>query len=357
MKAYDTAVSNKVRVFNDMVSETVTALERVRDLQSDRWLLLIHQLPAKPAYLRVKVWRRLQGLGAVAIKNAVYALPSSEQSQEDFEWLRKEISENGGEAIICEARLVDGLSDAEIRALFNAERDNEYAEIADEARTLATKLRGNAAGDSRAELKAHLLRLKNRQAQTVAIDFFDANGRISTDGLIGALEKTLSEDGEPQMKQPPSKSESLNLKSRVWVTRIGVHVDRIACAWLIRRFVDETASFKFVPPRDYVPEPNELRFDMFDAEFTHEGDRCSFEVLLTRAELDDPALTAIAEIVHDIDLKDEKFCREEAAGIKTLINGICADTRDDEERLKRGAAMFDDLYAVFRRKRGSRSER
>jgi hypothetical protein len=334
---------------------TATLESAAKPAQSERWLLLIHQLPAKPAYLRVKVWRRLQAIGAVAVKNAVHALPASEQSQEDFEWLRKEISQSGGEAIICEARLVDGLSDAEIRALFNAERDNEYAEIADEARTLAAKLRGNASADSRTELKAQVLRLKKRHAQTVAIDFFDANGCISTDGLIGALEKALSEDVEQQMKEPASKSESLNLKGRVWVTRIGVHVDRIACAWLIRRFIDETAAFKFVPPRDYVPEQNELRFDMFNAEFTHEGDRCSFEVLLTRAGLDDQALTAIAEIVHDIDLKDEKFGREEAPGIKTLINGICADTRDDGERLKRGAAMFDDLYAVFRRKRSSKT--
>jgi hypothetical protein len=138
------------------------------------------------------------------------------------------------------------------------------------------------------------------------------------------------------------------------VTRIGVHVDRIGCAWLVRRFIDRAAPFKFVPPKGYVPEPNELRFDMLDAEFTHEGDRCSFEVLMTRAGLGDPALTAIAEIVHDIDLKDEKFGREEAAGIKTLINGICADTRDDDERLVRGGAIFDDLYAVFSSKRGPR---
>ncbi len=346
-----------VRIAFAMASEPATVLDSAaKPAQSERWLLLIHQLPAKPAYLRVKVWRRLQAIGAVAVKNAVHALPASEQSQEDFEWLRKEISESGGEAIICEARLVDGLSDADVRALFNAERDSEYTEIADEARTLSAKLKGNESSDSRAELKAQFVRLKKRHAQTVAVDFFDANSRISAEGLIGALEKTLSEDVEQQMKEPASKSENLNLKGRVWVTRIGVHVDRIACAWLVRRFVDDRAAFKFVPPRAYTPEANELRFDMFDAEFTHEGDRCSFEVLLTRAGLDDPALTAIAEIVHDIDLKDEKFGRDEAPGVRTLINGICADTRDDEERLRRGAAIFDDLYAVFRRKRASKSK-
>src|SRR5215831_13640080 len=109
--------------------------------QPARWLLLIHQLPAKPAYIRVKLWRRLQGIGAVAVKNAVYALPASEQSQEDFEWLVKEIVEAGGEALICEARLIDGVTDADVRELFKRARDEDYAEIASEARVLSKKAR------------------------------------------------------------------------------------------------------------------------------------------------------------------------------------------------------------------------
>src|SRR5215472_5093232 len=97
-----------------------------------RWLLLIHQLPTKPAYFRVKIWRRLQGIGAVAVKSTVYALPANAETQEDFEWLLKEIVEGGGEALVCEARLVDGLTDAQVEALFNSARDEDYAEIAEE---------------------------------------------------------------------------------------------------------------------------------------------------------------------------------------------------------------------------------
>ena len=327
-------------------------LARAAQSESETWLLLIHQLPAKPAYLRVKVWRRLQALGAVAVKNAVYALPASEHSQEDFQWVLKEILDAGGEAMVCEARLLDGLSDSDIRAQFNVTRDQDYADIATEARALSARVAETPLTESRAELKAQFSRLKARHAQTVAIDFFDANGRQAADGLIGGLEQSLAEQFEPSERAPEPGAQ--NLCGRVWVTRVGVHVDRIGCAWLVRRFIDRNASFKFVPPKGYMPEPNELRFDMLDAEFTHEGDRCSFEVLITRAGLEDPALTTIAEIVHDIDLKDEKFGREEAPGIKTLINGICADTRDDNERLARGAAIFDDLYAVFSSKRGPR---
>src|SRR5258708_25606794 len=125
-------------------------------VMADRWLLLIHQLPAKPAYLRVKVWRRLQALGAVAVKNAVYALPANEQAQEDFEWLLKEITEGGGEAMICEAQLIDGVSDPEVRALFTAARDEDYEAIAKEARARAEALRADlkpiTAGESRAQV-------------------------------------------------------------------------------------------------------------------------------------------------------------------------------------------------------------
>jgi hypothetical protein len=135
-------------------------------------------------------------------------------------------------------------------------------------------------------------------------------------------------------------------RRRTWVTRTGIKVDRMASAWLIRRFIDPEATFKFVPAKGYAPAPRELRFDMFEAEFTHEGDLCTFELMVQRFGLADPALRAIAEIVHDIDVKDGKFGREEAAGIGQLVAGIAAAHPDDDARLARGAALFDDLYAV-----------
>lgn len=325
-----------------------------KDLSKDslRWLLLLHQLPSKPAYLRVKLWRRLQALGAVALKNAVYALPASEQAQEDFEWLLKEIIEAGGEAVICEARLTDGLTDGEVRNLFNVARDAEYAEIAKEARPLLAGAKKAKTPDAQAELRTQFARLKARYTQNVAVDFFDSTGRLSTEDLMSSLQHALAETPAPVKKSTKSGRESL--KDHVWVTRQGVHIDRIGCAWMIRRFIDEKAGFKFVQGRTYVPSPGELRFDMFDAEFTHEGDQCSFEVLMARVGLDDPSLRAIAEIIHDIDVKDGKFGREESAGVKTLIDGICAGTDDDAQRLTRGSVLFDDLYRMFQKKRGPR---
>jgi hypothetical protein len=321
----------------------------------DRWLLLIHQLPAKPAYLRVKVWRRLQALGAVAVKNAVYALPANEQTQEDFEWVLKEITEGGGEAMICEAQLIDGVSDQEVRSLFTAARDDDYEAIAKEARALAEALRQDLNAMTQVEGRAQLTRLKAKLAQVVAIDFFGANGRETVDGLLTGLESKLTEGTAVETSENGAAHQTAalaHLKDRTWVTRQGVHVDRIACAWLIRRFIDPGARFKFVSGKGYAPSFGELRFDMFEAEFTHEGDRCSFEVLLGHAGLTEPALQAIAEIVHDIDLKDGKFGRDEAGGIKALIAGVAMAHRSDEERLTRGGAIFDDLYEHFSKKRG-----
>jgi hypothetical protein len=240
------------------------------------WLLLIHRLPPEPAYLRVKVRRRLQRIGARLVKNSVYVLPQSEEALEDFQWLAREIAAEDGEAIVCEASFVAGITNDELVALF-------------ERRPAATSLPG----------------------------------------------------------EPPDRVEP----GRVWVTRQNVFVDRIASAWLIRRFIDPQAGFKFVPPRGYVPSPGELRFDMYEAEYTHEGDRCTFETLMRRFGLKERALRTIAEIVHDIDCKDDKYERPEAAGVASVLRGISRAYADDMVRVERGAALFDDLYARFRKER------
>jgi hypothetical protein len=335
----------------------VSTVEQRTSVSGDRWLMLIHQLPAKPAYLRVKIWRRLQVLGAILVKNSVYALPASAEAQEDLEWLLREIQDGGGQGMICEARLVDGMTDQEVRALFDAARDADYEEIANEARELSNGLANEPAAQIVAASKAKLAALRTRPASVNAIDFFGANGRETVDGLLAGLESRVEELDAPaeQDAVPVSAIPLANLADRTWVTRTGVHVDRIGSAWLIRRFIDPTARFKFVPAKGYTPDEGELRFDMFEAEFTHEGDRCTFEVLVDRAGLQkDRALAAIAEIVHDIDLKDAKFGRPEAEGIRTLIAGICSGTANDEEPLARGATLFEDLYRSFARTAGAK---
>jgi len=314
-----------------------------------RWLLLIHQIPPKPAYLRVKIGRRLQALGAVPIKNSVYALPRGEPAMEDFQWVRREIVSGGGEGTVCEALFVEGHTDADVLALFTKARRADYAALAVEARALARTLGTPGRGAAGAEAaRTSLARLRKRLAEVAAIDFFGAAGREVVDGLLSGIEARLEAPPVPGSKPKPTSTRKY--RGRTWVTRRGVKVDRIASAWLIRRFIDPRARFKFVAGQDYRPRAGEVRFDMFQAEFTHEGDLCTFEVLVRRFGLEDRALASIGEIVHDIDLKDDKFGRPEAAGLDRLITGMTLRHATDEARLAAGNAVFDALYESFRKK-------
>jgi hypothetical protein len=322
----------------------------VPETGDSRWLLLIHSIPPKPAYLRVKIGRRLQALGAVPVKNSVYVLPFGEEALEDVQWVRREILAGKGEAWVCQARFVEGLTDAAVETLFNAARDADYAALARDARRLREALarprkRGAGVPEQAAPV---LLRLRKRLEEVRGIDFFGAEGRETVEGLLSAVEAALRPPSAEAANGPPPPPSPV--KGRTWVTRSDVHVDRIASAWLIRRFIDPEARFKFVAGREYRPEAGELRYDMFEAEFTHEGDRCTFEGLVRRFALEDGALREMAEIVHDVDLKDAKFSRPEAPGLERLVAGITIRHEDDEARLRDGALVLEALYEYFRKK-------
>jgi hypothetical protein len=315
-----------------------------------RWLLLIHQIPPRPNYLRVKIGRRLQKIGAVAVKNSVYALPNGDHAQEQFAWVAREIGEGGGDTSICESSFVGEKSNDAIEELFKEARARDFAELAAEAEDLekSFRRRKRLAADERSEIVAGVARLRRRLAEILELDFFGASGREQVEDLLGAIEARLAparEETRADPLRPPA------MRRRTWVTRKGVHVDRIASAWLIRRFIDPEATFKFVPGKGYPPEPGELRFDMFEAEYTHEGDRCTFEVLLHRFGLIDGALAPIGEVVHDIDIRDGKFGRPEVAGVERLVTGVAAGNGDDEGRIAAGSVLFDSLYEAFKRRK------
>ena len=314
---------------------------------ANRWVLLIHQIPPKPDYFRVKVGRRLQRLGAVAIKNSVYVLPRSDETVEDFQWQSREIVAGGGEASVCEANFVDGLTDTQIERLFRTARDVDYGDIVADAQRLRKAVpSGGRRGrtDGQGQIAADVNRLKRRLASLVAIDFFGAPRRRAAQEEVARLEARL----RPRETQVPSPAHPAQApRGATWVTREGVYIDRIASAWLIGRFIDSKAQFKFVAAEGYRPRPGELRFDMFEAEYTHEGDACTFETLVARFGLGDRALRVIAEIVHDIDCKEAKFGRPETPGIEQLIAGIAREYAEDRARLERGTVVFDALYAAL----------
>lgn len=314
------------------------------------WLLLIHQIPPRPNALRVKIWRRLQQVGAVAVKQSVYVMPLSDQSREDLSWTLKEITAGGGDGSISEARFVEGITDAQIIALFHQARKADYEKLIQEANALLSEWSDSEIDprDPAAKGAAQLARLQRRLTDIGNIDFFHTPERNTAQLLIEELVNRVS---GPASIDIAAMAGNPNLTGKTWVTRRNLFVDRIACGWLIRRFIDKTAAFKFVPETQYDSAPDEICFDMFAGEYTHEGDQCSFEVMIRRFRIQDHALALLAEIVHDIDLKDEKYGRSETVGFNALLTGLVAAQPDDDRRMAEGLKLFDNLYAYYQRKK------
>ena len=272
--------------------------------------------------------RRLQKIGAVPVKNGAYVLPNSEQSLEDLHWLAREIMENGGDASVCEATFIEGVTNRDVIQLFHAAREADYVQVLEDARGLDDELKAASvdAGVETASIASRLAKMRQRLTDIESIDFFSSPARKPVDSLLAQIETKLR-------KVPIRKTQQQgDYSGRTWVTRKGIHVDRIASAWLIRRFIDPAAKFKFVPG-------------------THEGERCTFEVLIERLNISDRALRPVAEMIHDIDLKDSKFERPETPGIALVIAAICTANKEDLERLERGSAVFDDLYEFYRKRK------
>ena len=247
-------------------------------------------MPAHPSNGRVKIWRRLQQVGAIALKNAVHVLPDSAQSLEDFEWLREEVVALGGEASIFN---VSSMSQADERYIVG-------------------------------ELKEK----KTMQA-------------IENQPLVSEDRR----DASPVPRLDPAA-----YRNRVWVTRPRPGVDRFASAWLIRRFIDRDATFTFAAAPDRYPDA--VPFDMYQAGgFKHEGDLCTFEVLQDRFGIRDAAVKRIAELVHDIDLKEDRYKSPHTATVANLVEGLRASIPDDAKLLEQGIVMFEALYQSFQNTR------
>ena len=324
--------------------------------QAHDWILLVHQLPPRPTNLRVRIWRKLQKLGAIAIKNSVYVLPANEKTHEDFQWLKQEIESAGGEAAVFRAGSVEGATDEELVNAFRNARDDEFAAIAAELDGLTGRIREQSRTKhlSPARLAAHeteLDKLHGELERVIANDFFDAKRRAEALNAYERCQKMIRVAQTPAKKSRKVSSKSgllpvAEFQNRRWVTRKNMHIDRLASAWLISQFIDKRPRFYFVAGNETME--GAIPFDMFGAEFTHHGEDCTFETMLKRFGLTSvAALRELAEIVHDIDLKDDKFNRLEAPGLKAIIDGLSETLRDDRKLLQQSSVIFDGLFTLF----------
>lgn len=313
-----------------------------------QWLLLVHQLPNSPSNLRVRTWRRLQQLGALAIKQSVYVLPDSAASREDFEWLKTETDGAGGEASIFAADSVGAWSDDALVEEFRQSRQAMYASLADDLEG-AVRALSRAATRQPASFRSakQLEAFRERFAAVERIDFFGSAGRDRVLTLLEQMDRQVTKPMRPSAAaarhdEPGARS----YHGRLWVTRPRPGVDRMASAWLIRQFIDTSARFGFAADASKVPA-EAIAFDMFGVEFTHRGNQCTFEMLVDTFALEAPALSRVAAIVHDLDLKDGRFGASEAGAIGTVIEGLQLAHRDDSDLLEHGIIMFAALHHAF----------
>jgi hypothetical protein len=305
------------------------------------WLVLIVRLPPTPSSIRVKAWRRLRAIGAVALKNSVYLLPLSPESHEHFQWLAQEVAKDGGEATLLKVDQIENLKPADVMRLFQEARDQDYRELASRYRKVVGGLGRRPAPRALARAEAELGRLARDLERVREIDFFEAPGARDVERIREAAERKL----RPAAGAPVGPAlRPEDFRGRRWVTRPRPHVDRLASAWLIKRFVDPDAEFLFAAPAEFPA--GAVPFDAPGVEFTHQGEACTFETLLARFGLRDRRLAELAEIVHDMDLRDERFKREEGRGLDLAIRGLLATLKDDHAVLAQGCVLFDALYAA-----------
>jgi hypothetical protein len=298
------------------------------------WLLLLLRLPATHSAERVAIWRKLKKSGAIQIQTSTYILPDDPPRYETFQWLTQHIRDSGGDATLVRVRSIEGLSNERLMELFNAARTKEYAALREMLRPLMSR------STRISNLDGRLDRIRKQFREIRETDFFDNPKAKDLEKVLRKLEET-----QPKSKAQP-RLERRDFRDKIWLTRSRPEIDRVGSAWLIRKFIDPKAKFVFGTKRG--PNRRVLTFDMLEGDFSHDGDDCTFETLITRFGVQDKVACKIAEMVHDADLADDKFQRTECIGIDRVLKGWAKENLSDREILRRGFECFEALYAFLR---------
>jgi len=315
------------------------------------WLLFFYSVPSKPVSNRMKIWRKLSKAGAVQIKGAVYVLPMNEDHYEFFQWLVSEVSSMGGEAAFTRVHAIDSMKDQEIIDLFNSHKEAEYQTISKTIADLEMKVNSIRKGSKSQNLKMlseQIAKASKSYEETLRTDFFSSKTGAVLGSRLNALKtSTKGLSGFPPEPKPaavPSRKLE-DYQGKAWITRKKPFVDRMASAWLIRRFIDKNAAFRLVNESELVTVGKDnVTFDVSGGTFTHLGDLCTFEVLVKAFGLKDKTVRRIAEIVHELDIKDDKYRNAEAAGLEEILSGLRKSVKDDTELLEKGMSVFEMLY-------------
>ena len=309
------------------------------------WIVFSYSLPTKAASSRrVALWRRLQRLGAVTPKAGVYVLPERDDCTESFQWLAQEVQQAKGEAVVMRVDRFEGLSDQQLIDLFHDSCREKYLILESEASEVEKALVAVKKPKTKPGILDHLEKLQKRYTEVARVDFFESLEGRRVSNKLRAIEGSLrfKISGAPRA----ASATAADFKNKHWITRPHPHVDRLACTWLIRRFIDPKAVIRY----GTQPEPEEVSFDMRDAVFGHEGNLCTFETMLAAFGLTESALKVLAEIVHEIDIRDGRYARPETGGVDIILKGWLLAGLSDSELESRGLELFEALYTAFSRR-------
>ncbi len=314
------------------------------------WLLIFYSVPSHPVSSRMKIWRKLVRSGAVQLKGAVYVIPATDEHQELFQWLIGEVRSLGGDGAFVRSSAIETMSDEEVRELFIRQIDEEYRGLEKAFASLEQKVQSIRKGSKlqdRSLLADQLAKAVKDFEDVRKRDFFSSTPGEALNKRLQQLQsglKGLDKGGSVEVAAVSPKRAD-KYQDRVWLTRKKPFVDRMASAWLIKRFIDPNATFKFIEERELnAGKTDGVAFDLRNGEFTHVGDLCTFEVLVKAFSIRDKAVKQIAGIVHDLDVKDEKYGNTGTAGVEEILTGIRKTGKNDLDTLERGMAVFEMLY-------------
>lgn len=325
---------------------------RYKNIGYNGWLIFFYSVPSRPVSSRMKVWRRLSKAGAIQFKGAVYILPFNDEHYELLQWLTSEVASMKGEAAFIKADMIEAIKNSAIVDLFNQQRESVYRiiekKIEDIERKLNSVKKGADAKDNK-KLSGQFIKHQKEFEEIRKVDFFVSKSGNALKKRLANLQAEVNKLSGLKVKAQiavitPKRIE--NYKGKIWRTRKRPFVDRMASAWLIKRFIDKKAIFRFIDEKEIENiDKKSITFDIKDGEFTHRGDMCTFEVIVKSFNLKDKALKKIAEIVHEIDMKDDKYENMEARGIEDILTGIRKAIKNDAAVLEKGMAVFEMLYA------------
>jgi hypothetical protein len=273
-------------------------------------------------------------------------LPDTPERYEDFQWLAQEIQRGGGDATLIRVQEIENVSAEDVVRLFQEPRDRDYRQLTVRYRKVLQSLDRKSEVTS-ARVHDELSRLARDVQRIRDIDFFDAPGGAEVRRIEEAIAMRTRRPESARHEERPT-IDLTKLRGRRWVTRPRPHIDRLASAWLVKRFIDPDAQFVFAPPAEFPKDA--IPFDAPGVELSHQGEDCTFETLVKRAGLRDRRLVRLAELVHEADLRDGKYPHEEARGIDVAVRAFLAASPDDHQVLAQGMALFEGLYATTSRK-------